>query len=118
MKICRIWKTFTVQLMSGINPDIMNIDEGVKSASAPVLVMPAAEVPASESVGKWRRRFYSRAQLDVLEQEFQHGGAGSRNEEIARTIICLDGAREVGENDVRQWMVNARRRQHASPSER
>ncbi len=93
----------------GINPDIMDIDEGVKSALVPVLVMPAAEVPASESVGKWRRGFYPRAQLDVLEQEFQRGRARSRNDEIARTISCLGGAREVDENDVRQWMANARR---------
>jgi hypothetical protein len=100
-----------------INPDIMDIDEGVESASAPVLVIPAAEVPASESVGKRRRGFYSRAQLDVLKQEFQCGGARSGNEEIARTISCLDGALEVVKNDVRQWIANARRSQRARPSE-
>jgi hypothetical protein len=39
-------------------------------------------------------------------------------EEIARTISCLDGVREVDKNDVRQWMANARRSQRACPSEK
>jgi hypothetical protein len=97
----------------GINPDVMDIDEGVDSAPAPLLEHSAAELPVAESVGKRRRVHYSKAQLDVLEQEFLRGGARSRNEEIARTISCLDGAREVDKNDVRQWMANARRSHRA-----
>ncbi len=63
---------------------------------------PAAELPVAESVGKKRRGYYSNAQLDVLEQEFQRGEPRSKNEETARTISCLDGARGVDKNDVRQ----------------
>ncbi len=48
--------------------------------------------------------------------EFLRGGSRSKNEEIARAISCLDGAREVDKNDVRQWMANARRSQLTHPS--
>jgi hypothetical protein len=74
----------------GVNPDVMDIDEGIESTPAPVLEIPVADLPVSETVSKKRRGYYPKAQLDILEHEFQRGGSQSKNEEIARAISCLD----------------------------
>ena len=46
------------------------------------------------------------------------GGLRMKNQEIARAISRLDGAREVDKTDVRTWMANNRARQRKRPAEK
>ncbi len=53
-----------------------------------MLLIPVAEFPVSESFGKKRRGYCSKAELDILEHDFQRGGArSSKNEEKASAVL-------------------------------
>ena len=98
---------------------VMDVHENVAAVAAEAALEVTgaeSEAPGSETAGKRRREHYSRAQLDFLEREFVRGGLRMKNEEIARAISRLDGAREVDKNDVRQWMANSRARQRQRPA--
>ena len=65
-------------------------------------------------IKKRTRQCYSASQLEILHRELEKGTARKKNADIATEISCLDGAREVTTQDVRNWFSNMRCRSRRS----
>ena len=59
-------------------------------------------------IKKRTRQCYSASQLEILHRELEKGTARKKNADIATEISCLDGAREITTQDVRNWFSNMR----------
>ena len=95
-----------------LNAEELDIDRGMES-----VVHAAAEEERAEeeevAPKRKKREQYSVQQLEVLNREFLKDAGRMKNEEIAKEISGLDGARTVTTADVRGWMSNARRARRA-----
>ncbi len=82
---------------TGVDAESLDIDHGTVIASTAV-----------QEVKRRRERGpYSAEQLEVLQNELQLA-IRRKNKDIADEISCLNGAREVSTENVRNWMSSKR----------
>jgi hypothetical protein len=93
---------------TGVDAESLDIDHGTVMASTAVPSNPAPE-PVQEVKRRRERRPYSAEQLEVLQNELLLAIRRKNNlKDIADEISCLNGAREVSTEDVRNWMSSKR----------
>ncbi len=91
---------------TGNDAESLDIDHGTALADTSDQPEPATE-PVQAVTRRRERRPYSAGQLEVLHNEFQLVNR-RKNKDIAAEISCLNGARELTTEDVRNWMSTKR----------